>query len=86
MGEFTANAICVAVDDGASILIISIRATVLIGGSFGFRRIVIFNLFLMLKFCAVDFSTSSSTLSLRSLYSELLFAGCSCTVCMLAIS
>ena len=55
MGELTADAMVVVVDDGVSIFIISFSATVLIGGSFGFRRCGIFTLFLMLKFCAVDF-------------------------------
>ena len=39
----------------------------------------------MLNFFAVDFSISSSTLDLRFLYSEALFIGCSCTVCMFSI-
>ena len=55
VGEVTTDAIGVAVDDGLSILIVSFRATVLLGGSFGFRRCGISNLFLMLKFFAVDF-------------------------------
>ena len=55
MGDVTADAMGVAVDYGVSILIIPLTATVLIRGSFWFRRSGIFTLFLMLKFCAVDF-------------------------------
>ena len=55
MSEFTANAMCVTVDDGVYILIMSLIVTVLIGGSFGFRRCGIFTLFLIMKFGAVDF-------------------------------
>ena len=53
--EITADYMDVAVDDGVSILIIYIRATVLLGGSFGFRRSGLFTLFLILNFCAVYF-------------------------------
>ena len=56
MGEVTADAMVGAVYYGLSILIITLSATVLIGGSFGFRRCDISTLFLMLDFCAVDFS------------------------------
>ena len=56
MGEVTADATGVAVDDGVAILIICLSATVLLGGSFGFRRCGIFTIFLMLNYCAVDFS------------------------------
>ena len=38
MGEVTADGMGVAVDDGVSILIIYLSATVLLGGSFGFKR------------------------------------------------
>ena len=38
VGEVTADAMGVAVDDGVSILIISFSANVLLGGSFGFIR------------------------------------------------
>ena len=86
VGEVTADSMGVAVDDGVFIFIISCSATVLLGGSFGFRRCGISTLFLMLNFCAVDFSISSSTLDLRSLYSEALFTVFSCTVRMFAIS
>ena len=55
IGEVMADFMGVAVDNGVSILIVSLSVTVFIGGSFGFRRCGIFNIFLMLKFCAVDF-------------------------------
>ena len=38
VGDVTDGAMGVAVDDGVSILIIYLSATVLLGGSFGFRR------------------------------------------------
>ena len=85
VGEVTADAMVGAVYYGLSILIITLSATVLIGGSFGFRRSGIFNLFLMLNFCAVGFSMSLSTLDLIYLYYDALFTGCSCTARMLAI-
>ena len=55
MGEVTADSMGVAVDDWVSILIISLSATVLLDGSFEFIQCGVFTLFLMLKFCAVDF-------------------------------
>ena len=54
MGEFTADAMGVVVDDGVSILIISFRANFLLGGSFGFIQCVISTILLMLNFRAVD--------------------------------
>ena len=74
-----------SVDDGVSILIISLSTTVLLGGSVGFRRCGIFTLLLMLRFFAVDFSIGSSTLALRSLYCEALLTGCYCTARVFAI-
>ena len=38
VGKVMADAMRVSVDDGVSILIIYLRATILLGGSFGFRR------------------------------------------------
>ena len=55
VGGVTADVMSVSVDDGVYILIISLRATDLLGGSFGFRRSGIFTLYLMLNFCDVDF-------------------------------
>ena len=55
VGEVISDAMGVEVDDGVSILIISLRVTVLIGSYFGFIRSGILALFLMMKFCAVDF-------------------------------
>ena len=55
MGEVTADAMSVAVDDGVSILTISYSFTVLLGGSFGFRRCGISTLFLMMNFFDVGF-------------------------------
>ena len=86
VGEVTADAMDVALDDGVSILIISFIKTVLLGGSFGFIHCWISTLLLMLNFCVVDFSISSSTLDMRSLYSEAMLTGCSCTSHMLKIS
>ena len=85
MGEFTADYMGVAVDYRLSILIIYFSKTVLIYGSFRFRNCGVSTLFLMLNFCAVDFSISLSTLDLSSLYSEVLFTGCSCTALMFVI-
>ena len=56
MVEVTADVMGVALDDKVSILIIYLSANVLLCGSFGFRRCDISTLFLMLDFCAVDFS------------------------------
>ena len=56
MGGVTADSMGVALDGGVFILIISFSATILLGGSFGFRRFRISTLFLMLNFCAVDFT------------------------------
>ena len=53
VGDITADAIGVAVDDGLSILIISSSATVLLGGSFGSLLCGLITLFLMLNFCAI---------------------------------
>ena len=50
VGEVTADSMDVTVDDGVSILIIFFITTVLIGGSFGFRRCGLSTLFLVLKF------------------------------------
>ena len=55
VGEVMADDMGAAVHDGASIIIISLSETVLIGGYFEFRPCGIFTLFLMLKVCAVDF-------------------------------
>ena len=55
LGEVTTYNMGVALDDGVSILIISLSATVLLDGSFEFIQCGVFTLFLMLKFCAVDF-------------------------------
>ena len=79
MGEVTASAVGMAVDDGLSILIMTLSTSILLGGSFGFRWWGIFTLFLMLKFCADDFSISLYTLDLSPLYSEALFISCSFT-------
>ena len=73
VGEVTADAMGVAVYDGVSILITSFGATVLLGGSFWFRRCGISNLFLMLYFFAVDFPISFYTLALR-IYGNYLFS------------
>ena len=54
VGEVTYDTMGVAVYYGVSVLILSLGATALLGGSFGFRRCGIFNLLLMLKFFAVD--------------------------------
>ena len=86
VGEVTAYTMGVEVDYGVSIIIISLSVTVILGGSFGFRRCGISTLLLMLNFCAVDFSINSSTLAMRSLYSEALLTGCSCTSRMFTIS
>ena len=86
MGEVTADYMGVAVYYGVSILIISLSATALLRGSFGFRRIGLFTILLMLKFCDVGFSISLSTLYLRCLYSEVPFTGCSCAEQMFVIS
>ena len=53
--EVTADVTCVSVDDGVSILIIYLRETVLLVGSFWFMPCEIFTLFLMLKFGDVYF-------------------------------
>ena len=55
MDEVTADAMVVAVNDGVSILITSSISTVLLGVSFGFIWCGVFTIFLMLKFCAIDF-------------------------------
>ena len=55
VGEVRADDMGVAVDDGLYILIIYLRETVLLVGSFRFIQCGIFTLFLMMKFCAVDF-------------------------------
>ena len=87
MGEVTADAMDVAVYYGVSILILYFSATVLLGGSFGFRRCGVSTLFLMMNFCAVDFpSVCLLWIWGPSLYSEVLFASCSCTAHMFAIS
>ena len=84
VGEVTSDSMGVAAADGLSILIISFIETLLLGVYLGFRRFGISTLFLMLNFCAVDSSISLSTLDLRSLYSEALFTGFSCTARMFA--
>ena len=53
--KVTADTMGVAVDDGVSMIFMSLSATVRLGGSFGFRRCEIFTLLLMMKFCAIDF-------------------------------
>ena len=58
MGEVSDDAMGVAVYDLVSILIISLSATVLLGDSFGFIRWSVLILFLMLKFCTVEFFPS----------------------------
>ena len=55
VGQVTADTMGVEVDDGVSILIISLSVTVLLGGSFGFIQSGLFTLFLMLNLFAVDF-------------------------------
>ena len=85
VGEVTADAMSTAVDDRVSIIMIYFSMTFLLSGSFGFRRCGISTLFLILNLCDVNFSISSSTLALRSLYSEALFTGCSCTLRMFVI-
>ena len=55
LGKVTFDSMGVAVYDGVSILIISLSATVILGGYFGFRWCRISTLFLMLNFCAIDF-------------------------------
>ena len=55
MVEVTADTMDVAVDHGVFILIIYLSATVLLYGFLGFSWCGILTLFLMLKFCAVDF-------------------------------
>ena len=55
VGEVRAYAMSVVVDDGVFIFIISLSVNVLIDGYFGFRRFDLSTLFLMLKFCVVDF-------------------------------
>ena len=54
-GEVTYDIMGMSVDHGTSILIISLSTNVLLGGSFGVRWCGIFTIFLILKFCAVDF-------------------------------
>ena len=55
VGEVTADSMGVVVYYGVSILIISLSSTVLLGVSFGFIWCGVFTIFLMLKFCAIDF-------------------------------
>ena len=55
VGEVMSDAMGMAVDDGVSILIISLSSNALLGGSFGFIRSGVFNIFLMLNVCAVGF-------------------------------
>ena len=64
VGEITADVMGVVLDYGGSILIISLRMTVLLGDFFGFRRCDISTLFLVLNFYAVDVSISLYTLAL----------------------
>ena len=59
VGEVMADATGEAVYDRVSILIISISATVLLGGSFGFRWCGLSTIFLVLNFCDVDFCHKS---------------------------
>ena len=54
MGEVTTYAMYVALDDGVSTIIMYLSATILLGGSFGFRWCGIFDFFLMLKVGNVD--------------------------------
>ena len=63
-GEITTDVMGVILDYGGSILIISLRMTVLLGDFFGFRRCDIYTLFLVLNFYAVDVSISLYTLAL----------------------
>ena len=55
VGEVTDDAMGVAVDDWVSIFIISLIATVFLVVYFWFRQCGVFTLFLMLRFCFVDF-------------------------------
>ena len=69
VGKVTAYAMGVSVYDGVYILIVSFSVTLLLVVSFGFRRCWISTIFLMLNFCDVYFSISSSTLVMSSFYS-----------------
>ena len=79
MGEVMASSVGVAVDEGLSILIMTLSTSIILGGSFGFIWWGVFTLFLILKFCADDFSISFSTLDLSPLYYEALLISFSFT-------
>ena len=86
MGEVIDDTMVVAVDDGASILIIYLIETVLLGGYFGFRYCYISTIFLMVNFCTVDFFHQSVYFGSVVLYSEAILTSCYCTSRMFAIS